>query len=79
MTASAKTGQTGIRFGLTYFMFFAIYGIASPYLQVILRRIGYSNASVGMLLGLVELIGIAGPIVLARKADASGRFNPRMP
>ena len=76
MTASAKTGQTGIRFGLTYFMFFAIYGIASPYLQVILRRIGYSNASVGMLLGLFELIGIAGPIVLARKADASGRFNP---
>lgn len=76
MTASGKAGQTGLRFGLTYFMFFAIYGIASPYLQVILRRIGYSNVSVGMLLGLFELIGIAGPIVLARKADASGRFNP---
>lgn len=75
MTTSAKEGRTGIRFGSIYFLFFAIYGI-SPYLQVILRRLGYSTASVGVLLGLFELIGIAGPIVLARKADSSGRFNP---
>ncbi len=67
--------RTGQRFGLIYFLFFAIYGI-SPYLQIILRRLGYSPAAVGLFLGIFELVGIAGPIVLARKADALGRFNP---
>ena len=76
MTISGKQGQTGIRFGANYFLFFAIYGISGPYLQIILRRIGYSPAAVGLLLALFELIGIAGPIFLARKADAVGRFNP---
>lgn len=76
MIASEKPGQTGIRFSANYFLFFAIYGVSGPYLQIILRRIGYSPASVGLLLALYELIGIAGPIFLARKADAAGRFNP---
>ena len=76
MTVPEKPGQTGIRFGANYFLFFAIYGISGPYLQIILRRIGYSPAAVGLLLASFELIGIAGPIFLARKADALGRFNP---
>lgn len=76
MTASDKVDRTGLSFGSAYFFFFAIYGIASPYLPIILRKIGYSPIYVGILLGLFELIGIAGPIILARKADALGRFNP---
>lgn len=76
MTISERTGHTGFKFGFSYFLFFAIYGISSPYLQIMLRRIGYSPASVGILLGIFELVGILGPIVLARKADAMGRFNP---
>jgi PPP family 3-phenylpropionic acid transporter len=75
MKSSEKSNLTGRRFGTIYFLFFAIYGI-SPYLQIILRRLGYSPAAVGLFLGLFELVGIAGPIVLARKADALGRFNP---
>ncbi|MDD3980693.1 MAG: MFS transporter [Spirochaetia bacterium] len=75
MKSTEKPNLTGRRFGTTYFLFFAIYGI-SPYLQVILRRLGYSPAAVGLFLGIFELVGIAGPIVLARKADALGRFNP---
>ncbi len=76
MTASEKVGHAGLPFGSAYFFFFAIYGIASPYLPIILRKIGYSPVYVGLLLGLFELMGIAGPIILARKADALGRFNP---
>jgi len=76
MTAPDKLGRDGFKFGSTFFFFFAIYGIASPYLPIILRKIGYSPVYVGILLGFFELIGIAGPIFLARKADAIGRFNP---
>ena len=75
MKSSGTPNPTGRRFGTIYFLFFAIYGI-TPYLQVILRKLGYSPAAVGLFLGLFELVGIAGPIVLARKADALGRFNP---
>ncbi len=75
MESSEKKSLTGRQFGTTYFLFFAIYGL-TPYLQIILRRLGYSPTGVGLLLGLFELVGIAGPIVLARKADAMGRFNP---
>ena len=71
-----KTDNPGLRFGLSYFLFFAIYGIASPYLQIMLRGIGYSPSAVGILLGIFELIGIGGPIILARKADYLGAYNP---
>ncbi len=75
MESADKKSLTGRQFGTIYFLFFAIYGL-TPYLQVILRRLGYSPTGVGLLLGLFELVGIAGPIVLARKADTMGRFNP---
>lgn len=39
---------------------------------------GYSPSAVGLFLGFFELIGVAGPIFLARKADALGRYNPFM-
>lgn len=71
-----KMDNIGLRFGLSYFLFFAIYGIASPYLQIMLRGIGYSPSAVGLLLGVFELIGIGGPIILARKADFMGKYNP---
>lgn len=71
----ASMDHLGIRFGAGYLLFFAIYGIA-PYLQIMLRNLGYSPSAVGLLLGFYELIGIAGPVFLARKADESGKFNP---
>lgn len=71
-----KNDNLNLRFGINYFFLFAIYGISSPYLQIMVRRLGYGPASVGVFLGLFELIGIAGPIYLAQKADLSGRFKP---
>lgn len=77
---SARTEATSLRlsigFGLCYFLFYAIYGVTSPYMPVILRDIGYTPAAIGVLLAFYELVGIGGPIVLARKADQSGRPKP---
>lgn len=64
------------RFAFNYFMLFAIYGISSPYLQLMIRRLGYSPAAVGFFLGFFELIGITGPMYLAQLADRSGKLKP---
>jgi len=76
MTETKTAGSQSLRFGISFFLFFAIYGISSPYLQILLRKIGYTPGEVGIFLGLFEFVGIAGPLILARKADSSGRFNP---
>jgi PPP family 3-phenylpropionic acid transporter len=74
--AAMKAGRA--RFALSYFALFAIYGVASPYLQLLVRGLGYGPAAVGLFLGLFEVVGIAGPLVLARLSDASGRFRPSL-
>jgi PPP family 3-phenylpropionic acid transporter len=76
MNPNSGRENLGPRFGLSYFLFFAIYGIASPYLPILLRGIGYSPGRVGLFLGIFELIGIGGPIFLAKRADARGKYNP---
>ena len=53
------------RMGVVYCVYFMIYSVTSPYLQLILRRLGYGPAAIGLLLGFYELVGIAGPIVAA--------------
>lgn len=68
--------RISLRFGINYFLLFAVYGVASPYLQVMVRRLGYNALLVGIFLGMFELVGIAGPIVLARMADRTGRHRP---
>ncbi len=78
MTETRKAQDQSLRFGTSYFLFFAIYGITSPYLPVILRKIGYTPGAVGIFLGFFEFVGIAGPLILARKADYAGRFNPSL-
>ena len=60
-------------FSVSYFALFAIYGVATPYLQILLRNLGYGPAAVGLFLSLFEIVGIVGPLVLARLADGMGR------
>jgi len=76
MDETLNNQKISLRFGLNYFMLFAIYGISSPYLQLMVRRLGYSPAAVGLFLGFFELIGITGPIYLAQIADRSGKLKP---
>jgi MFS transporter, PPP family, 3-phenylpropionic acid transporter len=66
------------RFALVYFALFAIYGVSTPYLQLLVRGLGYGPAAVGFLLGLFEIVGIAGPLAIARFADSSGAFKPSL-
>nr|HPN03473.1 MFS transporter [Rectinema sp.] len=53
-----------------------MYGISSPYLQLMVRRLGYSPAAVGFFLGFFELVGITGPVFIAQIADRFGKLKP---
>ncbi len=66
------------RYSLAYFCLFAIYGVVSPYLQLLLRGLGYGPAGVGLFLALFEVVGIVGPLALSRLADRSGKRKPTL-
>jgi PPP family 3-phenylpropionic acid transporter len=51
-------------------------GVISPYLAILVRGLGYSPSVVGLLLGVFEAAGIAGPFVLGRLVDRWGRYKP---
>ena len=74
MAGGGLKGEAG-RFSLAYFMLFAVYGIISPYLQILVRGLGYGPAAVGLLLAFYEIVGILGPLVLARLADRYGSYR----
>ena len=63
---------------LSFFAVFSVYGVTSPYLPVLVRGLGYGAALVGILLGLFELAGIAGPFLFGRIADRLGRYKPSL-
>jgi len=62
-----------IRFGLHYFVLFAVFATINPYLQLFLRARGFSNAQIGFLQGIVGLAGVAGPMVIGYLADRLGQ------
>jgi len=62
--------------GIVYFFIFTVYGVASPYLSVLVRNLGYGPAVVGLLLGLFEIAGIGGPFIIGRFSDSIGRYRP---
>jgi PPP family 3-phenylpropionic acid transporter len=55
---------------------YMIIGIISPYLPILVRGLGYSPSTVGLLLGVFEAAGIAGPFILGRLVDRWGRYKP---
>jgi PPP family 3-phenylpropionic acid transporter len=71
-------GGIALRFSLAYFLLYAVYGVSSPYLQLLVRGLGYGPAAVGLLLGIFEVVGIAGPLVFARAADKRGSVRPAL-
>lgn len=58
-----------------YFFLFASYAILAPYLPLYLKARGFSPARIGALLGVLELVGVAGPIVLGHLADAKAAYR----
>lgn len=63
---------------LPYFFAFTIYGVASPYLSVLIRGLGYAPTVVGLLLGIFEVAGIGGPFLLGHLSDRLGRSRPSL-
>ena len=53
----------------------AVYAIISPYLSLMVRNLGYSTALIGILLGIFEGAGIAGPLVFGYLADRKGKYR----
>jgi MFS transporter, PPP family, 3-phenylpropionic acid transporter len=58
-----------------YFLLFVSFAILSPYLQLFLKARGMSPSRIGVLLGLLELAGIAGPLLLGRLADSRSAYR----
>ncbi len=52
-----------------YLLLFSTYAILTPYLQLYLKVRGFTPSRIGLLLGSLELAGIAGPILVASLAD----------
>ncbi|HTX73404.1 MAG TPA: MFS transporter [Rectinemataceae bacterium] len=67
-----------IRFGLVYFVMFTIFGVATPYLQILVRGLGYDPAQVGFLLGLFEVAGVTGPLLLGGLGDRMPSPRPAL-
>jgi MFS transporter, PPP family, 3-phenylpropionic acid transporter len=58
-----------------YFFLFITYAILAPYLQLYLKARGMSASRIGLLLGCLEIAGLAGPILLGRLADRSSAYK----
>jgi PPP family 3-phenylpropionic acid transporter len=58
-----------------YFLLFVSFGILTPYLQLFLKARGFSPSRIGVLLGIFELAGVAGPILVSRWADSRTAYR----
>jgi PPP family 3-phenylpropionic acid transporter len=54
---------------------FMVYGVITPYLSILVHGLGYSLLWVGILLGIFEGAGIAGPFVFGYWADRAGSYR----
>jgi len=76
MGAIKSGGETrGLAFIPPYFLSFAVYAVVTPYLAIWVRDLGYSPFWVGILLGIFEAAGIAGPFAFGYWADKSGNYR----
>jgi len=53
----------------------AVLAVFAPYLPILLRELGYSPLWVGILFGIFEGAGIAGPILFGYWADRTGNYR----
>ena len=60
---------------ISFFFVYSIFAVVNPFLQVMLRNVGYSYEAVGILLSVFEVAGIVGPLVIGRKVDKTGRMK----
>lgn len=58
-----------------YFFLYVTFAVLTPYLQLYLKARGMSASRIGLLLGCLEVAGLAGPILLGRVADRRGAYR----
>ena len=63
------------RFIPSFFFNSAVYAVITPFLALMVRGLGYSTFLVGILLGIFEGAGIAGPLVFGYVADRTQRYR----
>ncbi|GHV83784.1 MFS metabolite transporter [Spirochaetia bacterium] len=61
---------------LAFISTFAVYGILSPYISVLIRGYGWSHTVVGMVLAVCEGAAIISPFITGYFADKLGRYRP---
>jgi PPP family 3-phenylpropionic acid transporter len=59
-----------------FFFFYIAFAVISPFIAILLRGLGYSPSMVGILLGIFEGAGVAGPFIFGHFADKIGRYKP---
>jgi PPP family 3-phenylpropionic acid transporter len=64
-----------MRFMPVFVTVFMVFATVSPYISLLVRGLGYRPALVGVLLGVFEGAGIAGPFVFGYFADRTGRYR----
>jgi PPP family 3-phenylpropionic acid transporter len=67
--------MSALTFIPSYILTFTVYAAITPYLSILVRDLGYSHFLVGLLLGIFEGAGIAGPFVFGYWADRSGSYR----
>jgi PPP family 3-phenylpropionic acid transporter len=68
----------GLALGAGYFAFFATVGVFQPYWPAHLSALGFSAATIGVLLGLFNAVRVASPLVTAVFADRMTDRRPLM-
>ena len=64
--------------GFPYFLLFTIYAVITAYLPITLKAIGFSTAQVGILLGIIEIVGVCAPFLVMQWLDKTGRYGLMM-
>jgi MFS transporter, PPP family, 3-phenylpropionic acid transporter len=64
-----------LRYMISLFFFYAMYAVIVPYFQLFLYGKGLSPSETGLVIGVWEIAGIAGPLLLGALVDRTGRFR----
>jgi len=62
-----------VRFTLAYAALFLPFAVATPYLQVLLRRRGFERQAIGLILGTLEVVAVLAPPVWGWLSDRADR------
>ena len=71
-----KRGELAL--GAGYFTFFATVGVFQPYWPAHLSSLGFSAATIGLVLGLFNAVRVASPLITAAWADRMADRRPLM-